>query len=148
MESASAPARLRALPSWLLNQAARPAQHLVTEGLRAVDAQRYHYSVLAALDEFGPASQAALGRRSGIDRSDMVAVVNDLAARGSVSRQPDVTDRRRNVVTITPAGRRHLRELDDILNGVQRDLLAPLSADERAELVRLLGKIVDHHAPA
>lgn len=146
MESTSAPARLRALPSWLLNQAARPAQHLVTEGLRAVGAQRYHYSVLAALDEFGPASQIALGRRSGIDRSDMVAVVNDLTAQGSVSRQPDATDRRRNVVTITPAGHRHLQALDDIVNGAQRDLLAPLSADERAELVRLLGKVVDHHA--
>ena len=80
---------MRGLPSWLLNQAALAANRLVADGLEgAVGAHRSQFAVLSALDEFGPASQADLGRRSGIDRSDMVALVNALSATGWSSAGP------------------------------------------------------------
>jgi len=141
-----APVRVRAKPSWLLNQAAIPANRLVAEGLAALDGRRHHYVLLAALDEGGPASQADLSRRTTIDRSDMVAAVNELAERGLVVRSPDATDRRRNVVSLTAAGRRHLQKLDRILDQAQDELLAPLSPADRRELVDLLTRVVDHHA--
>jgi DNA-binding MarR family transcriptional regulator len=134
------------MPSWLLNQVALPAQRIVAETLGSVGARRPHYSVLSALEEFGPASQAALGRRCGIDRSDMVALVNELAAAGRLERTPDADDRRRNVIAITAAGREFLSDLDRLLQGAQDDLLAPLSAAERAELVRLLDTVLAHHS--
>ena len=142
----TAPARLRALPSWLINQAALPANRLVTDGLTGTGMRRHHYALLAALDEAGPASQADLSRGTTIDRSDMVATVNELAEQGLVERAPDPTDRRRNVVTITPAGRRQLRTLDRLVGKVQDELLAPLTAEEREQLVDLLTRVVDHHA--
>jgi MarR family transcriptional regulator, lower aerobic nicotinate degradation pathway regulator len=141
-----APARLRALPSWLINQTALPANRLVNEALARAGLRRQHYSLLATLDDTGPASQAALSRRTTIDRSDMVATINELAERGLVQRTHDPTDRRRNVVTITAAGRRQLRKLDRLLAGIQDELLAPLSARERRQLIRLLTRVVDHHA--
>lgn len=148
MENApgTAPARLRHLPSRLINLAAMPASRLSNQALAAAGARRYHYALLAALEEFGPASQAALGRRTGIDRSDMVATVNELAERMLVERRPDPADRRRNVVTLTPAGRRHLAELDLLIADAQDELLAPLTPDERTHLVHLLTRLVDHHA--
>lgn len=146
MEITSAPARLRGTPTWLLNQTSVHAQRLVAEGMAAVGARRYHYALLAALEEFGPASQADLGRRGGIDRSDVVAAVNELAGRGFVERTPDPVDRRRNVVTLTEAGREHLRSLDTTLGRVQDALLAPLAHDEREELVRMLTLVLEHHA--
>lgn len=146
METSSAPARLRALPSWLLNQAALPAQRLVSRAFGALGSHRHHYSVLSALDESGPASQADLGRRCGIDRSDMVALLNQLTADGLVARAPDATDRRRNVVSITGSGRRRLRELDEQIARVQHELLAPLSPADRKRLVQMLTVLVDHHA--
>lgn len=142
MESCRAPARVRALPSWLLNQAALAANRSVAAGLAAVDARRHHYLLLAALDEAGPASQADLSRRTAVDRSDMVAAVNELAARGLVERGHDASDRRRNVITLTAAGRRHLGTLEALLSGVQDELLAPLSPAERRELVALLTRVV------
>jgi MarR family transcriptional regulator, lower aerobic nicotinate degradation pathway regulator len=142
----TAPSRLRTLPSWLLNQVALPAQRIVSDALAAVGARRPHYAVLAALDEFGPASQAALGRRCGIDRSDMVALVNELADAGRLRRTPDPDDRRRNVIAITDAGRDFLSDLDRLLHDAQDDLLAPLSPPERAELARLLGTVLAAHA--
>ena len=140
------PARLRGMPSWLLGRAAMHAHRLVSEGLAGAGARGYHYRLLAALAEFGPASQAELGRRTGIDRSYVVEAVNELENGGLVERARDPDDRRRNVVTITPAGLRQLRRLDEVLADIQDEVFAPLSADERAQLARLLARVLDHHA--
>ncbi|GAA0222218.1 hypothetical protein GCM10010492_20480 [Saccharothrix mutabilis subsp. mutabilis] len=146
METRGAPTRLRGTPSWLINEVAVHATRLVNEGFAAVDARRYHYKLLATLEEFGPASQADLGRRGGVDRSDVVATVNELADRGFVERAVDPADRRRNIVTITDAGAAHLRHLDDVLARAQDTLLAPLSAADREDLVRMLSRLAEHHS--
>jgi DNA-binding MarR family transcriptional regulator len=142
------PARLRRLPSRLLTQTAMHADRLANQGLARADARRWHYAVLASLQEFGPASQAALSRRTGIYRSDLVAVINELAARGLIDRAPDPADRRRNVITMTSHGRRHLHRLDKLVATIQEDLLAPLTQPERDQLVRLLTCLLDHHGQA
>jgi DNA-binding MarR family transcriptional regulator len=137
-EDDATPALLRAKPTWLISQVATRAHRLLTERLAAVGARGYHYRLLAALAEFGPSSQAGLGRHTGMDRSDVVAAVGELAAQGFVERAADAADRRRNVVTMTPAGVARLTVLDGVLAGVQDELLAPLSGPERASLTRLL----------
>ena len=76
----------------------------------------------------------------------MVATVNELTARGFVVRAPDPADRRRNAITITSAGKRHLKGLDALLADAEAGFLAPLSAADRAELVRILQLIVGYHA--
>jgi MarR family transcriptional regulator, lower aerobic nicotinate degradation pathway regulator len=144
MDAETAPERLRTLPTWLLNQAALLGQRIGADALAALGAHRSHYAALAALDEFGPASQAALGRRCGIDPSDMVALMAALSADGLVERRADEADRRRNVVTITAAGRRRIDELGAAVAAAQDELLAPLSAAERDRLAGLLARVVDH----
>ncbi|MEV4799348.1 MarR family winged helix-turn-helix transcriptional regulator [Nonomuraea sp. NPDC049421] len=138
--------RLRRLPSRLTNGAALIANRLVDQALAGAGARRYHYALLATLEEFGPASQAELGRRTGIDRSDVVAAVNDLADQSFLQRAPDPGDRRRNVITITPAGRKQLADLDRLLTAVQDDYLAPLSATDRRTFVDLLTRLTEHHS--
>lgn len=137
--------RMWEIPSWLLTQTATHAGRLVSEGLAAVDARGYHFRVLTTLDELGPTSQATLGRRGGIHLSDLVATINELADRGYVERSPDPEDRRRNVVTITAAGRRQLRRLEKQLVQIQDELLAPLSPEERDEFAGLLTRLLRHH---
>jgi DNA-binding MarR family transcriptional regulator len=144
--SDAAPALLMAKPTWLVSQVSGHAHRLLAARLADAGARGYHVRVLAALAEFGPASQASLGRRVEMDRSDVTAAVGELAADGFVERTADAEDRRRNVVTITGAGRARLASLDAILNGVQDELLAPLSAQERATLTGLLTRVLDHHA--
>ena len=139
------PQRLRVLPSRLINQAALTANRIVDHALAQAGVRRYHYSVLAALEEYGPASQAALGRRTGIDRSDMVATVNDLAERQLLERAPDPEDRRRNIVSLSASGRTQLTRLDRLLATAQDELLAPLSAADRQNLIDLLTRLADHH---
>ena len=144
----TATARFTNMPSWLLTQTAQHAHRLVADGLATVGARGYHYRALACLDELGPASQADLGRRSGIHLSDLVATINELADQHLVERAPDPADRRRNIITITPAGRRQLRRLDKQLTRIQDELLAALSPDERDQLAALLRRVLDHYTDA
>ncbi|GAA0553092.1 MarR family winged helix-turn-helix transcriptional regulator [Actinomadura livida] len=143
---ARTPDRLRRTASWLINLASTHSHRLVSEGFAAAGARGYHYRLLAALDEYGPSSQAALGRHTGIDRSDVVAALNELAAKALIDRSPDPSDRRRNVITLTPAGARHLDELQKVVDRIQDDLLAPLTPAERDQLTALLARVTDHHA--
>lgn len=139
------PDRLRRRASRLLSHLTARSDRLMAEGLDSADAHRWHYAVLASLQEFGPGSQATLSRRTGIYRSDMVGVLNELAERGLVERAPDPGDRRRNVITITAQGRRHLRRLDKVLDNLHEKLLAPLLPAERDQFVQLLTRLLDHH---
>ncbi|RZS36484.1 DNA-binding MarR family transcriptional regulator [Herbihabitans rhizosphaerae] len=143
--SEEASARWKSLPSWLLTQTANHAHRLVTDGFSSVNARGYHYRLLATLETFGPASQAALGRHSGIHLSDMVATINELADRELVERAPDPADRRRNIISLTATGKRQLRRLEKQLAETQDELLAPLSSQERQRLTDLLSRLLDHH---
>ncbi|MCT4352323.1 MarR family transcriptional regulator [Streptomyces sp. Je 1-79] len=139
------PAHMSAKPSWLLTQAAVHAHRLASEGFGKVGGRGYHYRILAALEEFGVASQAELGRRCSMDRSDVVAAINELAEQGCVERTPDPDDRRRNRVILTAAGHRQLRRMEQELDRVQDELLEPLSAEDRQTLTHLLTRLLTHH---
>jgi DNA-binding MarR family transcriptional regulator len=141
------PRRLAVKPSWLITQLAVHARRLVSDGFTAAGARGYHYRILAALHEFGPASQAQLSRRCRVDRSDVVAAVNELVEQGFVDRSPDPDHGRRNRVTLTRDGVRQLQRMDEVLDHVQDDLLGPLSAEDRQTLTRLLGRVLARHEP-
>lgn len=140
------PAEWESLPSWLLTQVASHAHRLVTDGLSSVGARGYHYRVLATLAEFGPASQTTLGRGSNIHVSDLVATINELAEHNLVERAQDPSDRRRNIISLTTAGRRQLRRLEKQLARCQDELLAPLTPAERQQLTRSLSRLLEHHS--
>ncbi|MEU7599360.1 MarR family winged helix-turn-helix transcriptional regulator [Streptomyces sp. NPDC039022] len=142
------PGRLRSQAGWLLSKLSARSDRLLTEGLARTDARKWHYAVLASLQDHGPGSQAALSGRTGIYRSDMVGVLNELAERGLVERAPDPDDRRRNIITISVRGRRRLHRLDTVLDALHDELLAPLSPTEREQFVRLLSRLLDHHTRA
>ena len=140
------PELIRRLPSWLTGQLARTATSLVAQALAADGLGRSHFLVLNALAEKGAASQAALGRRLLIDRSEMHALLSDLEQRGHVARVRDENDRRRMLVDLTPTGARGLNRLNRRVEAAQDAFLAPLPATERAQLRQLLAQLVEHHS--
>jgi DNA-binding MarR family transcriptional regulator len=146
MSEYQSPRRLAELPSWLAGQVSRYATRLVAEALAVEGMSRNHFTVLTALTEKSPMSQAEIGRRLCIDRSDLHAILNDLEARRLIIRVVDEADRRRNRVQLTTAGKGALRRLDRRVDDAQDALLEPLAASERRELRRLLMKTVDYHA--
>lgn len=146
MDPLSAPARLHSRVIWLLGQTANQGHRLISERMHATNVpSRSYYPLLAALAESGATSQADLGRRIGLDRSDVTAAVTDLEEREYLERAPDPADRRRNLVRITEQGEAFLRKLDSELNTAQEELLGPLSPSEREALVAMLARLVEHH---
>ena len=138
-----APSRLAEMPTWVLNLASLRAHRLLMDALAALGSRGYDYRVLVALHEFGPSSQASIGRRTQMDASDVVATINELVARGYAIRKRDRSDLRRNVIAITATGLKHYRQLDRIIVSVQDQLLSSLDPAERQTLVNLLRRITE-----
>lgn len=134
------PDRLKDRPTWLLSRAAARASALLTSGFadHGEGLRSYQYRLLAALEQWGAASQADLGRDTGIDRSDITAAVGDLESLGLVARDVDPSHRRRKIVSITPAGSARLRRLDVVLDAIQDEFLAPLSPTQRKQFSAIM----------
>jgi DNA-binding MarR family transcriptional regulator len=62
-----------------------------------------------------------------------------------MERALDPSDRRRNIISLTAAGKRHLPRLEKQPAECQDELLAPLSPEERRRLTALLSRLLDHH---
>lgn len=88
----------------------------------------------------GP-SQGEIGAAMGIDPSGLIATIDELEQRGWLERRRDPSDRRRNIVALTAAGRAKLTEGREVARRRAQELTAPLSAKERRELRDLLAKI-------
>lgn len=139
--------RIDQVPTWLLSRANARAQAIRVEAFAAAGSTGYLSRLLASLADDGAASQAELSRRTGIDPSDVVAAVGELEARRLVTRERDPRDARRNVVTLTRAGRAELARLDVVVADVQERFLAPLTETDRRHLLRILAKLAAHEAP-
>jgi DNA-binding MarR family transcriptional regulator len=75
-----------------------------------------------------------------LDANNTVLLLNELEEQGWVQRQRDPTDRRRHLVTLTPAGREAYARAELARESVEDHVLAGLSADERAQLATLVQK--------
>jgi len=87
-------------------------------------------AVLRATDSPHPLAQGEIARRMGIDRTTMVALIDELQERDLVRRRQDPGDRRRNVVELTDAGRDVLRKAVQAAGEAERTFLGPLPPAE------------------
>ncbi|WP_255949599.1 MarR family winged helix-turn-helix transcriptional regulator [Streptomyces odontomachi] len=97
---------------------------------------RTHF-VLLCLREDGRLSQRELADRVSMDRSDLVKVLDHLEHSGHLRREPDPHDRRRHLLSITPAGEQTLRRGEDLLTEATQQALAGLDAEQQTQLHRL-----------
>ncbi|MGW1184229.1 MarR family winged helix-turn-helix transcriptional regulator [Streptomyces drozdowiczii] len=135
------PPSLLGLTTYLMSKTGKAARGRLADRLAERGLRLWHMAVLAALTDFGPHVQRELAARLSIDRSDVVKIVDGLGAAGLVDRARDTADRRRVTVTVTPAGRALLESLKSDALAVQEEVLAPLTARERAQLTALLLRV-------
>jgi len=95
-------------------------------------------TVLRAIDSADPLSQGEIARRMGIDRTTMVALIDELQRKGLARRRQDPDDRRRNVVELTGAGRDTLRQAGEAGEAAERRFLDPLPAAEARRFRQVL----------
>jgi DNA-binding MarR family transcriptional regulator len=95
-------------------------------------------AVLVVLDAGEPFSQLEAAGKLGVDRTTMVALVDELEELGLVLRRKSATDRRKNIVELTDRGRDALDRGNDIHKGAEKEFLKPLSPVETELFLRIL----------
>lgn len=126
-----------------LYAAAARAQAMGEEALVPLGLTGRHYGVLALLADRAPRPQHELGRLLHVDRTTMVALLDDLEARELVTRRRNPDDRRANAVAPTSSGRALQQRAADALAACDEDLLRPLAPDDRERLRTLLLALVE-----
>jgi DNA-binding MarR family transcriptional regulator len=101
------------------------------------------FQLLALLHDHGTMGQRELGQAMNVAPSIVVTLLNPLEADGFVSRDREPADRRRHVVTLTPAGEHHLASAAQAQREAEDDLFAGLTADQREQLRALLVAVRD-----
>lgn len=139
------PRELRSSPGYLLKRLAMAIKERTAVALEGSGLSPYDHGILALLDEEPPETQATIADALGYDRSHLVGVLDDLEQRGLIERRRDPGDRRRHVVSITPAGKQALPRLRTVAKRVEEEFLAPLDAEERATMTEHLARLAGHH---
>jgi DNA-binding MarR family transcriptional regulator len=123
--------------------------HLARLGRRATDAcesasclRPRHLIAIKLLRDHGPMTQHALGEALRLDPSNVVGLLNELEERGLIERRRDPADRRRHIVSLSPAGADSLESSDSEFRHIEDDLLKALTPAERGELYSLLIRAV------
>jgi DNA-binding MarR family transcriptional regulator len=136
------PAVLAERLGFMLMRASVTAGRLATTKLAPLGIDPRHHAVLALLTALGPLSQQTLADLLHVDRSTMVAVIDELEARRLVRRERSPIDRRAYAINITTTGTTIQAKAATLLHACEREYLQPLTTDEQHQLYDLLARII------
>ncbi len=132
---------LEAQIGYLLRRAHQRHVSLFTQIFGVDGLTPMQYAALVKISELTEISQNLLGRLVAMDPATSQGVVKRLIEQGLVTRQNDPNDRRRALLSLTPAGQVMIDAHIPLGRVASAETLAPLSAEERAQLLGLLSKI-------
>lgn len=101
--------------------------------------------VMRALFDSEGGNPSQLAERIGLTRGAVSKLIDRLASKRLVSSRVEKADRRYQTVSLTEAGRRLVPALASLADRNDEEFFDVLSDVERAELRRLLEKVVRHH---
>jgi DNA-binding MarR family transcriptional regulator len=100
------------------------------------------YAALQVVANQPGTDQRTLARSIALDASTTGGVVDRLEARGWLERRMSPEDRRARMLFLTPAGAQALADTVPAMLRAQEQILAPLTARQRSEFMRLLQVLV------
>ncbi|QDH59764.1 MarR family transcriptional regulator [Pandoraea pnomenusa] len=106
------------------------------------DLTRAQSRVLVMLHRYGVQTQAELAERMELTPMALVRLLDRLREKGLVRRERDPNDKRAHLLYLTEASEAKIDTIVAFANVTEREALADLTPDERAELARLLGKVL------
>ncbi|MCU1504496.1 MAG: hypothetical protein JWM12_3850 [Ilumatobacteraceae bacterium] len=128
---------------WLLVRAARGLGGAMTNALGALSLDTRGVVVLKTISNASAPNQLAIAHAAAIDKTTLVAVLDDLERNGLVRRVPDPNDRRARVVELTDDGRRMLGWAEAAGGDIQQTVLDALDPADRDALLRSLPLLIN-----
>lgn len=122
----------------------RASNVLSTEFARELEGtgmRRVPFSILSVVGANPGIHQGEVAKALGIQRANMVVLVNALEKEGLVARSVPAEDRRAFALTLTEAGTAMLDDCVAKIRANEQNTLAEMSDKERASLIALLTRI-------
>lgn len=132
---------------WMLQRISRAMDVDMTQRLAGLDMTQQQFAVMMIVLEHEPLIQSRIGDYFGMPPYAISRAVDALEAHGHLARAPHPTSRRAVTISTTPAGRALAPQLFAIVQGLNADLLAPLTADEQAQFGAILQKLLPTRTP-
>jgi DNA-binding MarR family transcriptional regulator len=142
------PAPLAGRLGFLLKHAQLRLSELSGAALAPYGINGRHLAVLSVLAGGELLSQQEAARRLAIDRTTMVALIDELERKRIVARHPHPGDRRKNVVDLTDEGRVLYDKAVRAAEDAERRFLAPLDDASAQRLREALQRVVIAGPPA
>ncbi len=132
------------LPEQILDLKASIQEHNLREKIEQINDRDVFFTIGFVFSrQSEPITMGDLSRILGVPFSTATRTVDWLVDNGYVQRLADPEDRRVVRVELTGAGKELYRAMNDLLLESAEQLLHNFSLEERRELGRLLGKLVD-----
>ena len=126
---------------FLLSQLGFQTSKRFAERLAPLELNPRTFALLRHVESAEGQSQHALAEALRVPPSRMVALIDELEERGLVERRPLPSDRRVRALHLTADGRRLLERARKVAAEHESEICADLDADEREQLLELLGRI-------
>ena len=138
--AASASAAVFHSVGFLLSQLGYAVNRRFRSELEELSLEPRHFGLMRSI-EAANLSQQALGERLQIPASSVVALLDQLEAKGLVRRRLDPTDRRVRLVELSEAGRAVLERAMEIAIGIESTICLGYDWEQREALIADLQKL-------
>ncbi|MDB5891955.1 MAG: MarR family transcriptional regulator [Polaromonas sp.] len=132
-------------PGHLIRRAQQLAVAIFMEETSQFDVTPVQFAILNALMDDPGEDQVTLSSQVAFDPATFGSVIGRLEAKGWVRREADPADKRRKLLWTTAEGEKIAMQMKRAVSKAQARIVSPLGAQERAELGRLLTKLVSGH---
>jgi len=134
--------------SALLSHLARLIRMASEQELEPLGLRPRHLIALTVMRENGGVTgQQELAAELGVDRTNLVGLLNELEAEGLILRRRAAQDRRRHIVELTPAGEERLAAAEAAIGAAEDEVLGALTDRQREQLFELLQRASAGRAP-
>ena len=144
-EPIAKPFNYQQAPGYLIRRAHQVSVALFAAGMADFDLTPVQFAMLNALMDEPGEDQITLASKVAFDAATSGAVIGRLESKGLLRRDADPQDKRRKLLSLTPAGEQMVAAMKTAVAQVQTKIMAPLAEGEAQELNRLLTKLITGH---
>lgn len=129
-----------------LSVAARITRHLAPRWKSEFGLTVISWRVMAVIGRFEPVSAKQVAARTSTDAFFVGRAIEKLLEQGYVTKDVDPEDRRRLRLSLTATGHKVHREVESMINQVEADLLAGVSAADAKVFFRVMSALEERAA--